>query len=149
MKKFLFIFLSLTTAIVAYPQTKCSLCNGQGKFLCNGCGGKGVIYQQIYNPYYGVYQTVPYRCAGCGGYGAIMCQNCGGRGYTMSSPNFQSNKTFVRTSYGCKICKNGKGCSGYWGYYHSNGTYEGRCTNSDGWGHPCGHGPEAHGLKSW
>ena len=56
-----------------------------------------------------------------------------------------SGKTFVKTSYECNECS----CSGYWGYKHSNGTYEGSCSNTDIWGHKCGHGPEKHGLRKW
>ncbi len=68
-----------------------------------------------------------------------------------SVPNASSSPTswFVKTKNKCKICKSGNGCSGYWGIYHSNGTYEGTCQNSDGWGHRCGHGPEKHGLRRW
>lgn len=55
-------------------------------------------------------------------------------------------KTFVKTKNKCTKCN---GCTGYWGYKHYNGTYEGKCSNSDGWGHTCGHGPEKHGLRKW
>ena len=64
---------------------------------------------------------------------------------TSSSPT----SWFKKTTNKCSICKSGNGCSGYWGIYHSNGTYEGNCSNSDGYGHRCGHGPEKHGLKRW
>lgn len=57
------------------------------------------------------------------------------------------NRTFVKTSYRCK--KSNCSCSGYWGYKHRNGTYEGACSNTDGHGHRCGHGPEQHGLRKW
>lgn len=53
---------------------------------------------------------------------------------------------FKKTNNKCRVCS---GCSGYWGIYHQNGTYEGNCRNSDGWGHTCGHGPEKHGLRRW
>jgi len=56
-----------------------------------------------------------------------------------------NSRRFVKTSYRCDKC----GCKGYHGYYHSNGTYEGRCSNSDSHGHTCGHSPEHHGLRSW
>lgn len=56
-----------------------------------------------------------------------------------------SDRKFVKTSYGCNECS----CSGYWGYKHTNGTYEGSCSNTDMWGHKCGHGPEKHGLRKW
>ena len=52
---------------------------------------------------------------------------------------------FVKTSYKCKSCK----CSGYHGIKHDAGTYEGKCSNSDGYGHTCGHGPEKHGLRKF
>lgn len=55
------------------------------------------------------------------------------------------HKKFVKTNCRCDKC----GCSGYWGYRHDNGTYEGGCQNTDGWGHRCGHSPEHHGLRSW
>lgn len=54
-------------------------------------------------------------------------------------------RSFVKTKNKCSKC----GCSGYWGYKHGNGTYEGKCSNSDGHGHTCGHGPEKHGLRKW
>lgn len=57
----------------------------------------------------------------------------------------KDTRKFVKTRYRCDKC----GCSGYWGYQHSNGTYEGGCQNTDGWGHRCGHSPEHHGLRSW
>lgn len=58
-----------------------------------------------------------------------------------------STKKFVKTTYRCSKgnCK----CSGYWGTKHNSGTYEGNCTNSDGYRHTCGHGPEAHGLRRY
>lgn len=56
-------------------------------------------------------------------------------------------KKFVKTKDKCT--KSNCSCSGYWGYKHDNGTYEGACSNTDGHGHTCGHGPEKHGLKKW
>lgn len=56
-------------------------------------------------------------------------------------------KKFVKTKNRCT--KSNCSCSGYWGYKHDNGTYEGACSNTDGHGHTCGHGPEKHGLKKW
>ena len=54
---------------------------------------------------------------------------------------------FVKTSSRCS--NSNCSCSGYWGYKHQNGTYEGSCSNTDGHGHTCGHGPEKHGLRKW
>ena len=56
-------------------------------------------------------------------------------------------KQFVKTRNRCT--KSNCSCSGYWGYKHNNGTYEGTCSNTDGHGHTCGHGPEKHGLRKW
>lgn len=56
-----------------------------------------------------------------------------------------SPKKFVKTKNRCTKCS----CTGYWGYKHNNGTYEGSCTNRDKHGHTCGHGPDKHGLKKW
>lgn len=54
---------------------------------------------------------------------------------------------YVKTNSRCAAgnCK----CRGYWGKRHDNGAYEGSCSNSDGYGHSCGHGPEKHGLKRY
>ena len=87
MKKVIMILFALFVAMPTFSQTRCSSCSGYGKFRCNVCGGGGVVYQQVYNPYYGFYQTVSYACANCGGYGAIVCRTCGGYGY-VSTPSF-------------------------------------------------------------
>lgn len=58
-----------------------------------------------------------------------------------------STRKFVKTKNRCS--HSNCSCSGYWGYKHDNGTYEGVCSNTDGHGHTCGHGPEKHGLKKW
>lgn len=63
------------------------------------------------------------------------------------SANSTQYKKFVKTKNKCT--KSNCSCSGYWGYMHLNGTYEGNCLNTDGHGHRCGHGPEKHGLKKW
>ena len=66
--------------------------------------------------------------------------------YSPYNPSFQgSNRRYVETSYDCDECS----CDGYYGYKHTNGTYEGACQNTDKWGHRCGHSPEDHGLRSW
>ena len=56
-------------------------------------------------------------------------------------------KWFKKTNNRCRASS--CSCSGYWGIYHENGSYEGACSNTDGYGHRCGHGPEKHGLKRW
>ncbi len=66
---------------------------------------------------------------------------------TSASVSSAATKKFVKTKNKCT--KSNCSCSGYWGYKHQNGTYEGACSNTDGHGHTCGHGPEKHGLKKW
>ncbi len=63
------------------------------------------------------------------------------------APTAGSSRKFEKTKNKCtnSNCQ----CSGYWGYKHLNGTYEGSCANSDGFGHTCKHGPEKHGLRKW
>lgn len=52
-------------------------------------------------------------------------------------------KSFKKTKNKCDNCS----CSGYWGIKYNNGTYEGNCTNTDNFGHRCGHDPKHHGLR--
>lgn len=66
---------------------------------------------------------------------------------TAATSSSAVTKRFVKTSSRCT--KSNCSCSGYWGYKHDNGTYEGACSNTDGHGHTCGHGPEKHGLRKW
>lgn len=54
-------------------------------------------------------------------------------------------KSFTKTKNKCTKCS----CKGYWGIKHYNGTYEGRCSNSDSHGHSCGHDPQHHGLRKY
>lgn len=82
------ILSAMFVSTFAFSQTACYRCGGYGKFSCNTCGGAGVVYQQVYNPYYGTYQPVPYTCVSCGGYGAFACTTCGGSGYVYSSTTF-------------------------------------------------------------
>ena len=56
-----------------------------------------------------------------------------------------SNRKYEETHHDCDECS----CDGYYGYKHTNGTYEGDCQNTDQWGHRCGHSPEHHGLRRW
>ena len=66
---------------------------------------------------------------------------------SVASSSSTKTKKFVKTKNKCQ--KSNCSCSGYWGYKHDNGTYEGACSNTDGHGHTCGHGPEKHGLRKW
>jgi len=111
------------------------------------------------------YITIKQPCMQCNGYGTIMtmyglvyCPNCRGNGgflVTVPNPNYnggagitferKNNATFKKTNIKCDKCS----CSGYWGYYHTNGTWEGPCQNTDKFGHTCRHSPEQHGLKSF
>lgn len=149
MKKLVCLAFFSLLSIIAFAQSRCETCNGSGGMVCRYCSGYGVVVTTVWNPYMGCYQNVQTVCGACQGYKRVVCNTCGGRG-TVSSPSFGGQTSwFVKTTYKCSICKSGNGCSGYWGIYHTNGTYEGTCKNSDGWGHTCGHSPEKHGLKSW
>lgn len=66
-------------------------------------------------------------------------------GTLAASASSTQTKKFVKTKNKCTKCS----CSGYWGYKHQNGTYEGACSNTDSHGHTCKHGPEKHGLRKW
>ena len=63
------------------------------------------------------------------------------------SSNSSYGGTFTKTKSRCShsACH----CRGYWGYKHLNGTFEGNCSNSDGNGYTCGHGPKYHGLRQY
>lgn len=82
---------------------------------------------------------------------AVICFTATVQSFVTNAPiptaelSTSSNKKFVKTKNKCSKCS----CSGYWGYKHANGTYEGNCSNSDRYGHTCKHGPEKHGLRKW
>lgn len=105
MKKYLFLLFFVCVATISYSQSQCRTCNGHGKLLCATCGGGGVVYQQVYNPYYGIYQNVQYRCASCNGYGTLICSSCGGRGYVETNNSNSSNISFKG-----KHCTYTEGC---------------------------------------
>lgn len=90
-----------------------------------------------------IYATYGY--IGEGKQPAIECFTDSDSDFSYSSVN-DRYRTFVKTRNKCSRCS---GCTGYWGYKHGNNTYEGSCSNTDGHGHTCGHGPEKHGLKKW
>ena len=120
--------------------------------FCSSCGSKQVTEYEVPET-----MTCP-NCAGYGSvqtyYGIMQCPTCAGMGTvsvsSTSGPNISfgaSTRKLVQTDAECDhgSCN----CSGYKGYKHDNGTYEGLCQHSDGYGHTCGHTPEYHGLKSW
>lgn len=78
---------------------------------------------------------------------AFTIQSAGTPDSAAAAVSASKTKKFVKTKNKCT--KSNCSCSGYWGYKHQNGTYEGACSNTDGHGHTCGHGPEKHGLKKW
>ena len=137
------------TSLFVFSQNRCGTCNGTGSLICGYCRGYGSVTTTIWDAYWGCYRNVVVACPTCQGYKRVLCSNCGGKG-TVTSPVFGGKSSwFVKTKYGCSICTSGNnGCKGYWGIYHTDGTYEGNCQNSDGWGHKCGHSPEKHGLRS-
>lgn len=94
MKKLLLFLVALIVATTSFSQTWCNVCNGYGKLICRVCGGNGVVFQNYFNPYWGMWQTASYTCAGCWGTGAVYCVNCGGSGSVATSQgniSFKSN----------------------------------------------------------
>ena len=71
----------------------------------------------------------------------------GGASMEVAAMSGDMYRTFVKTNARCR--RGNCQCSGYWGIKHYNGTYEGSCRNSDGFGHTCGHSPQHHGLREW
>lgn len=137
-----------------YSQTTitCDACNGYKALRCHTCNGVGIVSAQIWNPYYGCYQTVQQYCAFCGGRGAIMCYRCAGYGYLVvnnNQPSFGGGSLIAVTvntrkcsGFGGSLCS----CTTYKGYRKAGtSTYTGNCTNIV-MGHTCGHSPAAHGL---
>lgn len=107
MKRYILLFIFICVGIVSYSQTQqCRTCNGYGKLYCNTCAGGGVVYQQVYDPYYGIYQNVSYKCATCNGYGVLICSHCGGSGYVQNSPNINFKGKHCSYTVGCD-------CSGF------------------------------------
>lgn len=113
---------------------------------CEHCDG-GYKYKQV-NLGGGRTTTLKTRCTFCRGRGYVT--------HTVKNKSAEKNvpkyiakasdrKTFKKTKNRCSTCS----CSGYWGYQHQNGTYEGNCSHTDQYGHRCGHGPEKHGLRKW
>lgn len=107
MKKVLVSLLMMVCSFAANAQSTCSSCQGYGTFRCSSCGGNGVVYQQVWNPYYGVYH-VPYRCGTCNGYGVLICSNCGGQGIV----NSDNSSFHGRTAYYAE-CSHDHGCKLY------------------------------------
>ena len=87
MKKTFIILVAFFSAITCHAQTTCNVCNGYGKIVCRACGGNGVVLQNYFDPFWGVWQTVSYNCVYCWGKGAVTCVTCGGRGAIATNPN--------------------------------------------------------------
>lgn len=93
MEKTFMLLVALFATIASYSQTRCNVCNGHGKLVCRVCGGNGVVFQNYFNPYWGVWQTASFRCAGCWGLGSVYCVNCGGSGSIATSHSTISFKS--------------------------------------------------------
>lgn len=122
MKKILFILVMLMTVTVAYCQSTvtCNTCNGYKVLRCSACNGGGIVYSQVWNPYYGCYQTVQLYCGCCGGRGSVTCNRCNGYGYLVVN-NQPSFKGKLKSS--CNLSK-----------HKCTGGYD---SNSDGWCDVC------------
>ena len=66
----LVMLLSLTS-VYSQSTVTCGICNGYKALRCSGCNGGGIVYSQVWNPYYGCYQTVQQYCGYCGGRGYV------------------------------------------------------------------------------
>ena len=123
--------------------------------VCGTCNGYGVVVDQTT----GLKKICPScgnPCTTCGGYGLVTdyygnvqnCTSCGGSGKRSGGSNVSfgaHTTTFKKTNAQCDECS----CSGYWGTKHDAGTYEGACSNTDQFGHSCGHSPSHHGLREY
>ena len=145
----LVMLLSLTS-VYSQSTVTCGTCNGYKALRCSGGNGGGIVYSQVWNPYYGCYQTVQQYCGYCGGRGAVVCNRCAGYGYLVvnNQPSFKGNliavsvKTRKCSGFGGSLCS----CTNYKGFRKAGtNTYTGNCSNMVN-GHTCGHGPSAHGL---
>ena len=124
MKKYLLFLFALLVTIDGYSQTRmvCGTCNGYKRLLCRYCGGSDSVLQPYFNPYYGCWMQQSVPCGGCGGFGSVVCGNCQGTGVVIvynrnnNLPFRGQTSWFKKTSYKCKICKGGNGCS--WTFAH-------------------------------
>lgn len=113
------VLIAVLASFASYSQTKCSACNGYGKFTCNVCTGYGQVITTLWDPYYGYY-CAPTTCSRCNGYGYLLCSNCEGKGY------ISKKKKSLNFGSGCNSY-NGNKCSDY----KSNG-FRCDCSGFDG-----------------
>ena len=121
MKKYLLLLLFVVCTICSNAQTKCNQCNGSGKLVCMTCGGSGVVYQQVYNPYYMMYHNVPYTCSGCSGQPVVQCYVCKGYGVLQG---FNGGGNYTPTNKNVKVYTESGHCkSTYTIYLHGGKKY--------------------------
>lgn len=147
----LLILLSLAS-VYSQSTVTCETCNGYKALRCSGCNGGGIVYSQVWNPYYGCYQTVQQYCGYCLGHGAVVCGRCNGYGVLVVNDNYQPSfkGNLIAVSVTIPECSGFAGslcsCTNYKGYrIAGTKTYTGNCSNMVK-GHKCGHSPSAHGL---
>ena len=135
MKKILMVLVMLLSLTSVYSQSTvtCGTCNGYKSLRCSGCNGGGIVYSQVWNPYYGCYQTIQQYCGYCGGRGAVVCNRCGGYGYLVvnNQPSFKGNRKVLYDS--SRICPNSTSKT-YRGYDNGNNGYivsTDKCLNCD------------------
>lgn len=107
MKKILLLLIAVFVSLASFSQTPCNVCNGHGKLICSMCGGAGQVYQNYFDPMWGIWRIASYYCAGCWGMGTIYCLNCGGGGIVSTS---RSNISFKSTSPVNHLEDKGKKC---------------------------------------
>ena len=135
------MFLSLTTGYSQSTVT-CGACNGYGVLRCSACNGGGVVCAQVWNPYYGCFQTVQQYCGYCGGRGTVVCSRCGGYGCLVvnSHPSFKGGRRVLCDN--SRVCPNNSSKT-YKGYDNGNNGYivdTDKCLN-------CGHRYGVHKKK--
>ena len=136
MKKIFMVLVILLSLTSVYSQSTvtCGTCNGYKALRCNGCNGGGIVYSQVWNPYYGCYQTIQQYCGYCGGRGAAVCNRCGGYGYLVvnNQPSFKGNRKVLYDS--SRICPTNSTSKTYRGYDNGNNGYivsTDKCLNCD------------------
>lgn len=76
---------------------------------------------------------------------ALGFVSCGGGESGGSEITFKGGDKAVYVK-GATCGESGCHCDGYMGTQTPSGRYKGKCINTDGWGHTCGHSPSDHGL---
>lgn len=143
----------LSIASLSYSQIRtvtCSVCGGNGKSICYGCSGTGVM-QSSYMDMNGYFWPVQVRCSYCQGRRVVICPTCRGKGTVkvdMSQFNYgvgtgaggarnPSGRTKCLSCYGSGKCQSCGGSGHTSGWHNMCGTCNntGRCPGCEGKGY--------------